>query len=252
MRHPERAAVAGVCGDASQPARVERRTPRSRWESRLATPASRAALHGAWHGARYGAHPWVVAGHDRKMGTRAQAMAKKTADKFDGTGLVPVSAGDGTSARTRHLRPGDPDFGRVRRPPLPERVGSLAAAVLGEERGALVYAIIAGIKRKSIPAAAGKLVLERLLPPGRPIRLDLPAIRTAEDMVDAHDLIVAAMNRGDITAAEARELQDVVAQAWHARKEAERAPPDLRHGIDPEERQAAGRKGGDIYRHGLA
>ena len=89
----------------------------------------------------------------------------------------------GKAARTRHLRPGDPEFGRVRRPPLPERVGTLAAAVLGEERGALVYAIIEGIKRKSIPAAAGKLVHERLLPAGRPIRLELPAIQTAEDMV---------------------------------------------------------------------
>ena len=107
--------------------------------------------------------------------------------------------------------------------------------MLGEERGALVYAIIAGIKRKSVPAAAGKMVLERLLPPGRPIRLDLPAIRTAENMTEAHDLIIAALNCGDITPSEARELQDVVAQAWNARKEAERAPPDLRQGIDPEE-----------------
>ena len=162
-------------------------------------------------------------------------MAKKTVGTRDGPGNNAVSAVDGKAARTRHLRPDDPQFGRVRRPPLPERVGSLAAAVLGEERGALVYAIIEGIKRKSIPAAAGKLVLERLLPPGRPIRLDLPAIQTAQDMVDAHDLIVAALNRGDITAAEAREIQDVVAQAWNARKEAERAPPDLRHSTSPEE-----------------
>ena len=164
-------------------------------------------------------------------------MAKKTAGTRDGPGDNVVSAVDGKVARTRHLRPGDPQFGRVRRPPLPERVGSLATAVLGEERGALVYAIIEGIKRKSIPAAAGKLVLERLLPPGRPIRLDLPAIQTAEDMIVAQDLIVAALNRGDVTASEARELQDVVAQAWNAQKEAERAPPDLRDSTSPEERK---------------
>ena len=162
-------------------------------------------------------------------------MAKKTAGGSGGVDLNAVSAVDGKAARTRHLRPGDPAFGRVRRPPLPERVGSLATAVLGEERGALVYAIIAGIKRKSIPAAAGRLVLERLLPPGRPIRLDLPVIRTADDVMHAQDLIVAALNRGDVTAPEARELQDVIAQAWNARKEVVRAPPDLRHACDPEE-----------------
>ena len=121
-------------------------------------------------------------------------MARETAIGIDGTGLVPVTASDGKAARTRHLLPGDPQFGRIRRPPLPERIGTLATAVLGEERGKLVYAIIAGIKRKSIPASAGKLVLERLLPPGRPIRLDLPAIQTAEDMVQAQDLVVAALN----------------------------------------------------------
>jgi hypothetical protein len=54
-------------------------------------------------------------------------------------------------------------------------------------------------------------------------------------MLAAQDLIVAALNRGDITAGEARELQDVVAQAWQARKEAEGAPADLRERYDPQE-----------------
>jgi polyhydroxyalkanoate synthesis regulator phasin len=54
-------------------------------------------------------------------------------------------------------------------------------------------------------------------------------------MLQAEDLIIAALNRGDLTASEARELQDVVAQAWQARKEAERAPPDLLHSTSPEE-----------------
>jgi hypothetical protein len=60
---------------------------------------------------------------------------------------------------------------------LQERVGAAAATVLGEELGTLVRNVLEGIKRKTIPAAAGKLVLERLLPLGRPIRLDLPASR---------------------------------------------------------------------------
>jgi hypothetical protein len=125
----------------------------------------------------------------------------------------------------------------VRRPPLPERVGSLAAAMLGEERGALIGAVIMGIKRRSIPAPAGRLVLERLLPPGRPTRLGLPYLSTAEDLTAAHAIIIEAVNDGVITAAEARLLQDMVREAWAARKEAEEAPSTLKRQTDPEVRK---------------
>ena len=54
-------------------------------------------------------------------------------------------------------------------------------------------------------------------------------------MVESQELIVAALNGGDITPSEARELQGVVAQAWHALKEAESAPPDLRNSLSPED-----------------
>src|SRR5688500_18406411 len=92
-----------------------------------------------------------------------------------------------TPARTRGLRPGDPNFGRTRHPPLPERLGAAAASVLGEPEGDLVYAVIEGIRRRTVPAAAGRLVLERLLPPGRPLRLGLPAIRSVADLNQAQD-----------------------------------------------------------------
>ena len=71
--------------------------------------------------------------------------------------------------------------------------------------------------------------------PGRPIRLDLPAIQTAEDMVRRAGTDHRGVEPRRHYPSEARELQDVVAQAWNARKEAERAPPDLRQPVDPEE-----------------
>ena len=46
-----------------------------------------------------------------------------------------------------------------------------------------------------------------------------------------------AVNDGAITAVEARLLQDMVREAWAARKEAEEAPSTLKRPIDPEERK---------------
>jgi hypothetical protein len=92
-----------------------------------------------------------------------------------------------------------------------------------------------GIKRRSIPAPAGRLVLERLLPPGRPTRLGLPYLATAEDLTTSHAIIIEAVNEGTITAVEARLLQDMVREAWVARKEAEDAPSTLKRPIDREE-----------------
>ena len=154
----------------------------------------------------------------------------------------PAPSGRGQAAgdlmptrRTRGLRPGDPTIGRQRRPPLPERIGGAASLVLGEELGSLVYAVLEGIKRKTIPASAGRLVLERLLPAGRPLRLDLPLINTVDDLRAANDLILAALNNGSISPAEARELQDVGLQALRAAREAE--PPRRMDEVSAEERR---------------
>ena len=49
-----------------------------------------------------------------------------------------------------------------------ERIGSAAALVLGEEFGTLVRNVLEGIKRKAIPASAGRLVLERVCRLGCP------------------------------------------------------------------------------------
>ena len=55
---------------------------------------------------------------------------------------------------------------------------------------------------------------------------------------DFHDLIIAALNCGNITPSEARELQGVVAQAWQAQKEAQTAQPELRYRLDVAEQRA--------------
>ena len=136
---------------------------------------------------------------------------------------------------TRHLKPGNPNLTRVRQPPLPQRIGTAASVVLGEDLGTLVYNVLEGIKRKTIPASAGKLVLERLLPPDRPIRLGLPLIHSVNDLRDAQDLIVTALNEGRITPSEASRLQEVAVQALRSCLETE--PPPKKSGPSPEERR---------------
>ena len=66
-------------------------------------------------------------------------------------------------------------------------------------------------------------MLERVLPPGRPVRLGLPRVRTAADLHLAEDLIADAVDAGAISPGEARELQGVASHSWRARREAEAA-----------------------------
>jgi hypothetical protein len=141
---------------------------------------------------------------------------------------VTVHGADGrgaaaSAARTRGLLRGNPDLNARRRPPLPQRVGAGAAAVLGPEVGELVRDVLEGIKRGALPAQAGRLVLERVLPPGRPVRLGLPRIHGPEDLMLAEDLIGDALDAGEITVEEARGLQDYVLCSWRARREAQEA-----------------------------
>jgi hypothetical protein len=141
-----------------------------------------------------------------------------------------------TTGRTRGLRKGNPNLSRERYPPLPARSGAAASLVLGEELGALVYHVLEGIKRETILASAGRLMLERLLPSGRPIRLDLPAVRSVDDLNHAQGLILSALNDGRVTPREARELQEVVLQVLRAAHEAE-PPRDPHADYSPEEKR---------------
>lgn len=67
----------------------------------------------------------------------------------------------------------------------------------------VVKAVIEKAKDGDVQAA--KLILERLVPPrkGRPVRIDLPDVLAAMDIVEAHSAILMAASSGDITLEEA-------------------------------------------------
>jgi len=96
------------------------------------------------------------------------------------------------AAKSRRFRPGNP--GR----PLGARNKATLAAL------ALLEGEAEALTRKAVELAlagdtvALKLVLDRLLPKGRAIRLDLP-LRTLADLDDAGDTVRAALAEGTIT-----------------------------------------------------
>ena len=65
---------------------------------------------------------------------------------------------------------------------------------------------VIGLARQAGEANAinGKLILERVLPSSRPVRLDLPEILGPAELLDAEQKIARAMNEGRISPAEAR------------------------------------------------
>ena len=101
------------------------------------------------------------------------------------------------------FRPGNPG-----RPPGARNKATMAAlALLEGEAEALT--------RKAIQLAKGgdtvalKLVLDRLLPKGRPVRLDLP-LRTLADLDQATEAISGALAEGAVTVDEVATLTGLV------------------------------------------
>lgn len=119
---------------------------------------------------------------------------------------------------TTNLIKGDPELWRKRRVPLNVRVASHAASTVGEDLGKLTLDILEGMRRKQIPVAIGKIVLERLLPSGRPVQLDLPQIDSGPALARAEARITDALNAGAISPGEARTLQAWAKQSWRSRK----------------------------------
>jgi hypothetical protein len=113
-----------------------------------------------------------------------------------------------------HLRRGNPNLNRRRTPPIPERIGAAMSAVFGAEIGELVYTIIEGMKRGSVQSQPGRLILERVLPTGRPVLLNLPQIENGADLARAKGMLIDALNEGRITPDEMRTLQDCIWHAW--------------------------------------
>lgn len=134
--------------------------------------------------------------------TAPPRAARKKRETFHVGEIIPPAETLGSPRP--NLRPGDRGFGRTRHPPLPERVGAAASLVLDKDLGELVSLVLRGVKARSIPVTAARLLLERLLPNGRHIRLGLPVVRSADDLEEAHRIILQAVNDGRITPGEAR------------------------------------------------
>jgi hypothetical protein len=100
--------------------------------------------------------------------------------------------------------------------PSGKRKGTRGRATLAAE--ALLDGEARALTRKAIEMAlagdvsAMRLCMERLLPPrkDRPVQLTLPQIKTAADAAGAMSAIVDAVGRGEITAAEGREVAGIV------------------------------------------
>ena len=82
----------------------------------------------------------------------------------------------------------------------------------------IAYCVAEGIKRGTMNASVGKLVLERVLPSSRPVQLDLPQIDSGEALIEAEAKITTAMNAGMISPAEARTLQARAKTSWRSRR----------------------------------
>jgi uncharacterized protein DUF5681 len=84
------------------------------------------------------------------------------------------------------------------------RTARLVQRMMSGDAEAVVKAVVTAAKEGDMTAA--RLVLDRIAPPcrGRPVRLNLPAIVTAADLVKALAAVADAMARGVISAEEAQ------------------------------------------------
>ena len=75
-------------------------------------------------------------------------------------------------------------------------------------------AVVERIRQRAMDgqAPAMKLVMDRALPTGngRPLAMELPAIRSAADVDTAHTRILAALAEGEISTREAMDLMGIV------------------------------------------
>jgi uncharacterized protein DUF5681 len=98
------------------------------------------------------------------------------------------------------------------------RTARLVQRMMSGDAEAVVKAVMAAAKDGDMTAA--RLVLDRIAPPcrGRPVRLDLPPIVGAADLVKALAAVADAMARGILSAEEA---QGAAAVLEHHRKAVE-------------------------------
>jgi Family of unknown function (DUF5681) len=100
--------------------------------------------------------------------------------------------------------------------PMGCRTGSRHKATIMLEQlmvgdaGAVVQAVVE--KARGGDMTAARIIIDRLIPPrkGRPVRLDLPAIRAAGDLLAAQRALIQALAEGEVTAEEAAAVSSVL------------------------------------------
>ena len=135
-------------------------------------------------------------------------MSRKAASGFDRS-PSPSSNGERTargrfSAGNKHGR-GRPAGSRNQATLVLEKM-------LADDGAEVVKAVLLAAKRGDMQAA--RMVLDRIVPPrkGRPLRLQLPEIATAGDVVAALGAVIKEMAAGSITPDEAATIAGVLAQ----------------------------------------
>ena len=108
------------------------------------------------------------------------------------------------------FRPGQSGNPQGKRPGSRNRASVVLDKMLADDGADVVRAVLAAAKNGDMQAA--RLVLDRIVPvrKGRSIRLDLPIIGSAADVLTALSSTVAAMAEGEITPDEAAVVAGVL------------------------------------------
>jgi Family of unknown function (DUF5681) len=90
------------------------------------------------------------------------------------------------------------------------RITLMAEKLMEDDAEAVVQSVVAAAKDGDMVAA--RLVLERIAAPrkGRTVAVDLPAVKSAQDMVPAIAAVVAAVAEGELTPGEGQEIAAIL------------------------------------------
>ena len=109
----------------------------------------------------------------------------------------------------RPFRPGQSGNPRGKPPGSRSRITLMAERLMEDDAGEIVKAVVKAAKKGDM--AAARLILERIAPvrKGRPVRLSIPAVRTASDVAAAMAAVAIAMANGNVTPEEALTVASV-------------------------------------------
>jgi hypothetical protein len=154
---------------------------------------------------------------------------------------VPANGNGRHSLRGRPFTKGNPG----RRPGSKNKATLIAASLLADEAEELLRTAIELAKAGDRDML--KFLLGRVLPKERAVRLDLPAVDSAADAVEALAAVTAAASRGEITPAEGAALSSLIGSSARtidtAKLEAkiDRLETRLKNGTKYEQQITAGR-----------